>query len=1774
MLKSSNLLLVLAVAIGSTALGQVNTSLNLVSSNAATLLGQPVTFTVSIAPASAPGNFLLVSSRAGILGSGILLGGRGTVTTNLLPDGLNGVYAVYPGPPGFNSSVSNVLLQSVGTLKGGGFLPPLSVPLSNQPGLWGAARGDFNGDSISDLAVPNLNSQNVFVLLGAGDGTFTSQLGFAADNSPRKAVAIDIDLDGDQDIVVACLSLSQTVLQNNGAGAFSPITDLLLAGESRWADTADFNRDLVPDLVFAGNVPGTNLGLLTIRTGAGDSTFPGAVAVTTAETLERVITADLNNDGFPDIVALSQNRLVIVMNRGGTTFSLILDSSGIVNDPSALAVGDFDGDGLQDIAVADTFSERIQLLRNLGNEQFSPAVTALSGKDVRAMSVGDFNGDLADDLVVTNYGLNQISILYGRGNMEFGSPVAVPVSGSLPAQVLATELNGDGRWDIVTSNFSSQNLNIFLGSPAVQTSLVLAGPTSPVTQGQNVTFTATVSPTSAGVVTFLANGTVLGQSFVNAGAASFSTNQLPTGTHLISANFGGSDTSLPSKSAGVALEVRAQRSTGFGTPGIFTSAPDRAVSLMKGRTTFGLTDLVVAREGNPSAFTLRGNGNGTFQAPVSSLNIVKVRNARLADLDVDGRDDLILLALESAVIAQPSGNGDFEVRQTLPLAFDPLDVVAGDFNSDSRSDLVILGNGDKFQVWLGAVGGRFTPSLTYTLPAPARSIAGADFNRDLRLDLFIAGGDGRVYTYAGLAGGLFAAAGSLALEANSNPVAIAVGDVNLDGALDIVTASNNTSNLSFLRSTQTGTELVLLAIGENSTDVEIGDLNGDRRPDILAASNRRLVSLPNTGAGTFGTPVITNLTDQVTRLVLADFNSDGLTDAAALAESGRVHVVLGVPPAPTSTTLQTSANPAVLGASVTLTAAVSPSAATGLVTFFANGQPLGSAPLTGGSAQFTLRSLPSGTLRLTATYSGASGFFGSSSPALTQNVQSTPGLGLGAGPAITLNPASARSTSGAIGDFNGDGFTDFAATDEAANLIRIFLGSAGGNFAASSFNLLTAPGAIVAADFNRDGRLDLAVAGGEGVIGLFFGNGAGAFANALPIQASNSGAGLVAADFNADGAPDLLVPAPDRLTVLFNSGLGTLLPPQTILTDVAPAALASGDFNGDGFTDIALSAGLSSGSVRILLGSANGTFQDSANIPLASAALHLSVGDLDRDGKLEIAAAMPGANQIALLRGLGNGTFSPLTPLNLTGALRTAWSDFNGDGFIDLAASAKMPEVRVFYGDGSGAFSTPVNINASGAPSALLAGEFNRDGRADLLSLSSSTNVNNVLLGQALIGLQVTLAATPGITGINQPVSLTATLNPAAATGQVVFYSGASILGRAPVTGGSAQLTARISTSGLRRLQARYLGSAVFEPTNSNTVNLSVTAAPSTSYSPPVRSGAFGNSIMSFTAADFTGDGRPDLAIGALQQSTLAIQVYTGAADGTYTAGQQLDVRGAGCGIPGPFGPVDVADLATADINEDGRQDLVSISDVLSCFSVFLGNGDGTFQAARSTAAAGRSVGLADVNLDGKWDIVTGGSGTIQVFLGDGSGAFTPVASFPAGTSSLWRLRMERLNGDLIPDIAFITSTGQVGVVLGLPGGGFGTPAVTNVASGLFYLQLADLTGDASPDLLASNASTIYVFANDQAGGFTALPSITPAAGGFAGDNYTGNSALDLAFATNQNIGIARGLGNGQFAAPVLNPLGFDFLDLLRLDINLDGRMDFLMPDLNSSQIVVVLGKL
>ena len=663
---------------------------------------------------------------------------------------------------------ANFISDNVTILLGdgqGGFTEAGQSPIEVGSGPTGIAVADFNQDGLLDLAVTNLVSSTLTILLGNGKGQFSQAAGspVAVRGDPLVVVTGDFNADGKPDLATANGGDSVAILLGDGQGQFSqaagsPIT---VAGGPTAIAVGDFNRDGSSDLVVTNGRSAS----VTILLGNGQGQFsagpnsPFAVG----EGPQAVAVGNFTSDSNLDLAVVNagSGTVTILLGTGQGQFSPAPGSPiGAGSSPQAVAVAEVTGDGNLDLAVVDAASGAVIVLLGDGFGQFGQAAGSplAVGFNPQAVAVGDFTGDGALDLAAANAGGNDVSVLLNTTPTTTtacfapaaGSPITV---GTFPGAVAVGDFNNDGPLDLAVTNGLSFTVSILLGNGLGEFS---PAPGSPISVGRQPVAVAgadfnadgnldlaVVDAADANVTILLGNGQ---GEFTQAAGSPFGVGLLPFSIAVGDLNNDGKPDlvtgNLNSDSVTVLLgNGQGQFSQAAGSP-IAVGVGPAGVQLGD-FTNDGKLDLAVSNEFSNSLAILLGNGQGQFtNAPDSPIAVDSPAGLAVSDLNGDGQLDIATTSNNSIIILLGDGNGRFTEASGSPIATGnaAVDVTVGDFTRDGTPDLAVASIGsNNVTILLGNGQGQFTqaPGSPITAGNGTTAIRSGDFTNDGVVDLAV-----------------------------------------------------------------------------------------------------------------------------------------------------------------------------------------------------------------------------------------------------------------------------------------------------------------------------------------------------------------------------------------------------------------------------------------------------------------------------------------------------------------------------------------------------------------------------------------------------------------------------------------------------------------------------------------------------------------------------------------------------------------------------------------------------------------------------------------------------------------------------------------------------------------------------------------------------------------------------------------------------------------------------------------------------------------------------
>lgn len=670
------------------------------------------------------------------------------------------------------------------------------------------ATGDFNRDGLPDLVILRRvrnGSNELVVLVGNGRAQFaqvfqrTFQL---ADISPFNALAV-ADFNGDNRPDLAASVDGTPVLLGRGDGTFFPAAALPGNLTPASVATADFNGDGKTDLAAI-----TANGDSRVLTGNGDGTFAQGPAITTgsfSSTNSAITAVELNNDGKPDLFICFGGSARAYLNNGAGGFTAAGQAQ-IANSLNGFALGDFNGDGNQDL-VLSSFTDPYRLYLGNGRGMFGAPVSLPSGGG--ALTVADLNKDGRPDLIGAgsgSIGASSGSVIVLLNSASGFGPRNAYLAGRSVSMATVADFNLDGRLDVITANKDTDNFRVIPGLTFLAgdgAGRLLSGLQIPESISQSEVSIADLNQdnrpdvilsgnqsfsTGNGIQVLLSNAQGgfeatqrylpqgFSQVYVDAVAADFNNDNLPDIAALAPRAFGtaGFVTIFSGTGNGRFNQERARN---------FNLGNDPVELIAADFNRDGFVDLATANSTSNDLSVALNDGRGAFSTELRLSAGLDPQSLLSADLNGDGNPDLAVANRNSATVSIFFGDGRGAFTH-VPLGVNgnPRAIFAADANGDGKVDLLVpLGNVAAVSVLFNLGAGNFGPPLMTSLSVTPSGSAAADFTGDGKIDLAVTA-NSQVFVFAGDGAGKFSAADSFAL-ADANELNSA--DFNNDGMPDL-----------------------------------------------------------------------------------------------------------------------------------------------------------------------------------------------------------------------------------------------------------------------------------------------------------------------------------------------------------------------------------------------------------------------------------------------------------------------------------------------------------------------------------------------------------------------------------------------------------------------------------------------------------------------------------------------------------------------------------------------------------------------------------------------------------------------------------------------------------------------------------------------------------------------------------------------------------------------------------------------------------------------------
>ena len=1452
--------------------------------------------------------------------------------------------------------------------------------------------------------------------------------------------------------------------------------------------------------------------------------------------------------------------------------------------PTSMAAGDFNGDGRSDLVIANLNSNNVSVWLGTASGGFTavPGSPIAVGSGPSAIRVGDFNGDGYPDLVVANQNDNNVTILLGDGNGGFNKGRSFAV-GALPVSIAVGDFNADGKSDLAVANFNGNSLTILLGdgsggfSSFVTLPSARPKPRSVVAYsifghpGLAVAVGSFFDPALGNVDFWRGDGTGAFASIDGTGGPG-----LPVSLAVDDFNRDGQP------DVAVANSFDNNVTAMFYDGGAFSWSPASQFSTGPGTSVVaagdfngdGNPDLIVGNQSGASVTLLLGDGSGGFKEAVGSPFTAGTTPNSLAvgDFNGDGRLDVavsnhdtnsVTLLLGALAPTTPALSTSATSPVTAAAAI-PLTVTLNQSGFSAPTGAVTFYDGGSsigtaaqtsspytFSTSSLAAG---THSLTAVYAGDSRNAGGASNAITIQVN---SPGQSQTITFGTLNSVSYGAAPFTVSATASSGLTVSFASATttvctvsgttvtiIGGGVCSITATQ-TGNATWAAAPAVTRTFTVAQASQTITFPQPPDTMSGLGPVILTATASS--NLPVTYTSTY--PVLCAVSGSSVNQVRGTTGPCTITanqpGDANFSAAPPVSVTFNFTAANIITFPQ-PADTALTAGPVTLTATASSTLA---VSYTSNS----AAVCTVSGSNATLVSV--GTCSITATQPGNSGFpaavpvtqtFGVLKGSQTISFTQPADISLAAG---TVNLA-ATAAPGLTVSFQSNTLTICTVSGSTVTLLAAGQCSIAATQSGSANYNAAAP---VTKTFNINGNV------------IAFPQPADTALTAGPVTLSATASSGLAVGYTSNttlvctvsgNSVTLLISGTCSVTAT-QPGNGSF-PPATPVTRTFSVLAGAQSITFTQPADTALNAG----PVTLTAVATSGlTVSFASNTPgvctvTGSSVKLLAIGQCShtatQPGSANYSAATPVTKTFAVTQGSQIIAFGQPVNTNL-GAVLPALTATASSG-LDVSFVSLTTSVCTV----SGANITLVTTGTC----TIQAAQAGNASWAVASPVSRSFTVGN--------GPYITFQRPPNqVLGTAAP-ALVAT----SSTGLPVSFSS-----RTPSVCLTLGTTLALLDSGICTIQATQPGDATHGAAAPVTVRVPVTSNPSGSLTASSGSPfATGGGVTAVTVADFNGDGKPDVAT-ANQSGSVTVLIGDGSGGFTPASGSPIAVAS----YPDA--------LIAGDFNGDGKMDLAVGTQGNSAGNLLIlyGNGSGGFTAGTryNLAEPITTLVAGDFNNDGVLDLATTFQSAthINVLLGNGAGGFTAAAGSPLTVGTGPVVMTADFDGDGNLDLAASTGQGNtVYVLLGNGAGGFtgasGSPFT--VGNNPFSIAVGDFNGDGVPDIATANQSgdTVSVLLGNGAGGFNAAPS-SPFAVGSAprqvvvGD-FNGDSKADIITASQSgnNLTVLLGDGTGGFTASAGNAFatGTSPHAAAVADFNGDGRLDIVTANQSGNNLSVLLG--
>ncbi len=1792
----------------------------------------------------------------GIKNEGTLVADNTTISSNSATNDGGGV-ANYG-----TATLSNVtIVENDGTAPILNWATPFPLQTNIDTPAWRMRAADLQSDGDLDIVIASEQKTTLTQIFNnAGFDTF-GWTTFDTEQYVYDYVAANLNSDSNVDFaaITRTGSPSQTphltiVTGSSGAG-FTKLSQVPLAGNPGRLDVIDIDNDGDLDLV----VPEYSVNALTIYRNDGNAAFTQVSSLPVSTAPQIVIAADLNGDGFEDLASAGGNttRIVnVLLNNGNGTFAsaVSVSASATLTIPLQLLPVDLDGDGDLDLVSMATGDNSILLYDNDGSGGFAtPRVLSFGGTSFHQVSSGDFDGDGHADLALIVAG-GGVAIYLNNGDGTFRSAGTPGTIFNVGQGILAASLDRSGPSDIVAHGSDNQQgpnmfslfknqltrfsrghgiFNAESGTVTLKNSIIAGQSTAESSLdvfGQLNSLGNNLVSEGGGAGGFIGSDQVgTHVSPIDPKLAPLGDYGGPTKTHALLAN-------SPAIDAGNNTGVTSTDQRGAdrvldGPDGNSTATVD--IGAFEFGTFFvdTLRDDVDANIGDGLAAT--ASGGATLRAALQESNSIAGHNVIVMPT---GKNTLRLAGANE----DQAVSGDLDVRDLVTI------------RGKTSSDSIIDGSGiDRvFEVISGGL------NLEDVGVTGGANVDGAGIRVNTGPFTLL---NSRVYNN----GSALATSGGGLRLLSTTPFLIKDSVIETNaalnghgGAVDIlgpgrientIVRMNTGGGIKIGAPTNSTVEIVASRIEENSgggVQVIEGNVvitDSTIRGNLAPTSNAGGLLLASGGTGNISRTTISDnqaggagggvYVDNTT----ATFTNVTLSGNKTLNGGGGIFVNSGSAAIVSSTISQNDAAVAGGGFFTSRTVSIRDSIVAG------NTSPLGPdlrKDPTSGSAVITslggnLIGDGTGSSFPTGGVGDQVGASGSRINPLLGPLQHNGGttwthaLRTGS-PAIDAGsnvgaPATDQRGITRPQDGNNDATTtvDIGAFEFVFGEPTRIEGRKFHDVNANGIQDANEPGLkdwTVYVDLNANGVKDggepatvtdvngdytfVGLAPGTYVIGEVAQDDWSQtwptqldFSTTTTLAVGDQPRTVAQGDLDGDGDLDLVTAnfGTNSVSVILNKGDRTFAAATSVATGTGPIDAALFDVNGDGKLDI-LTANFSANSVSVLLNNGNGTFASAVGYSMGTAPRSVIAADVDGDGDRDLVSANSTSNNVSVRLNNGDGTFAATTNFAAgTSPFAVRSADFDRDGDNDLAVVNRTGfNVSILTNNGSGSFSNSASLTVGVFPEYLELGDI--DGDVDVDIVTSNSNSSSVSVsknngsGTFAAQVQYTIGATPkgielGDLDGDGDLDIVASRSPSGSNPDFVSLllndgTGTFAAATNQVTGNDTRDVALGDFDGDGHLDVAAVNNEDDAVTNLR--NLTGSYKLTLLASDRFNELNFGNrlvpgEIRGTKFRDLNEDGVRDEGEPGLEGWTLFLDTN---GNKRLDVGEKSTLTDAnGHYVFGPLTPLTT--YTVEEVQQIGWEQ--TMPDPMPLPSLF---------AASVNYASGddaRGVTAADFDGDGDLDIAVTHKvdDTVRIMFNQGDGTFVAGAIYPVQLDP-HRITTADLDGDGDMDLAVANFTASTVSILRNNGDGtFGATVSYSVGEKPVTIIAADLDGDGDIDLATADMEgsldppselDVSVLLNNGNGTFAARQRYAAGTRAIAlvARDFDRDGDLDLAVANNEsnNMTIMLNNGNGTFAAPVGYAADTNPWYIAAGDLNGDGKDDLAVSNINGGNVSVYFG--